>query len=83
MDFTRLEKKIVNLAATRYQRWFYRWGHLLGWLATPLVILMYVPALKPCSDWLAFGAVLLLFEWYHVVTTRVIGKLNAARPADN
>jgi len=82
MVFTELEKKLVAIAKSRYQRSFYRWGHLLGWLGLPLTVLMFVPALKPYSKWLAWGAILLMFEWYHVVTTRVIGKLNAAEPVD-
>ena len=83
MVFTGLEKELVALAASRYQRSFYRWGHLLGWLALPLGVLMFVPALKPYSGWLAWAAILLIFEWYHVVTTRIIGRLNAGESVDS
>lgn len=83
MVFTRLEKELVAVAASRYQRSFYRWGHLLAWLFLPLAVLMFVPALEPYSDWLAWGGMLLIFEWYHVVTTRIIGKLNAAESVDS
>lgn len=72
-----LERKLVALSARRYHRAFYRWGHLLGWLALPILGLMLVPALEPYSEWLAWAGIMLMFEWYFVVSTRVIGKLQA------
>lgn len=76
-EFDKLEQKIVRLSAARYQRPFYRWGHLLGWLAPALFFLFFVPSLKPYQFWIYAIAIMLIFEWYHVVTTRVIGKLHA------
>lgn len=76
-DLDNLEQKLVMLAAKRYKRFYFRWGHLLGWLALPLGALMLVPDLKPYTNWMAWAAILLGFEWYFVVSTRVIGKLQA------
>ncbi len=77
MEFDELEQKLIDLSLRRYNRWFFRRGHLLGWLALPIVLLMFVPAFKPYARWLSWLAILLLFEWYFVVATRVIGKLKA------
>jgi hypothetical protein len=74
-ELNHFEQKFVTLSARRYRSWFYRWGHLLGWLAVPIPILMVVPGVQPYSRWLAWAGALLFFEWYHVATTRVIGKL--------
>ncbi len=75
--FNSLERQFVELAAKRYRRKFYQWGHLLGWLALPIFGLMFLPGLEPYLTWLGIAAILLMYEWYHVVTTRIIGKLHA------
>lgn len=74
------ERKLVALSARRYRRAFYRWGHLLGWLVLPITGLMLEPAMQPYSEWLLTAVFLLMFHWYFVVSTRVIGKLQS-RPA--
>lgn len=79
-----LDRKLIALSAKRYHRSFYRWGHLLGWLALPILGLMFLPAMQPYLEWLAWAVTLLMFHWYFVVSTRVIGKLQArAVPAPN
>jgi len=77
MEFDQLEQMFIDLSLKRYNRWFFRWGHLLGWLAFPVAVIMFVPAFKPYGMWLSWLAIMFLFEWYFVVTTRVIGKLKA------
>jgi len=76
-DLNDVERKLAELSAKRYRRLFYRWGHLLGWLALPLLALMFVPTMQPYSHWLAWAGVLLVFTWYFVVSTRVMGKLQS------
>lgn len=75
MQFDKLERKFIDLSLRRYDRWFYRWGHLLGWLALPVGALMLLPAFRPYAGWLCWLGIVLLFERHFVVTTRVIGKL--------
>src|SRR5580692_6328283 len=75
-NLTNLEQRIVELAAQRYRRPFFRWGHLLGWLSLPLVALSFVPAFKSRDIWIVCAVNLLIFEWYFVLSTRIIGKLS-------
>ncbi len=76
-ELDKLEQKLVTLSAERYRRPFYRWGHLLGWFAPVLACLLFIPSLKPYQSWIGGACTLLMFEWYFVLTTRVIGKLQA------
>jgi len=69
------ERETVAQARARYRRFYYRWGHLLGWLCLPLFFLMLVPVLKPSQTWMFGAAVLLMMQWYSVRSTRIIGKL--------
>ena len=77
MEFTSLEQQLIDLSANRYNRWFFRWGHLLGWLAPPVFVITWLPAIRPYRSWLFWLVIVLAFEWYVVVSTRVIGKLKA------
>lgn len=83
MEFDQLEQKYIALSLKRYNRPFFRWGHLLGWLALPLLLLMLVPPFKPYGVWLSSLGILLIFHWYFVVTTRIIGKLKSNLDAAN
>ena len=78
-----MERKIVDLSSRRYNRWSFRWGHLLGWLALPLFLVAALPGSEKYSGWLLTLSAYLMFHWYFVVTTRVIGKLKAALDARN
>ena len=77
MEFDQFEQKLIDLLLRRYNRWFCKRGHLLGRLALPVFVLMLLPTFKPYATWLSWLAIMLIFEWYFVVTTRVIGKLKA------
>jgi hypothetical protein len=81
-DLSDPELKIAASAARRYRRPFYRWGHLLGWLMVPLVVLYFVPAFARYRVWINGGIILCIFVWYYVNHTRVIGKLAAGADID-
>ncbi len=73
-DLTSLEKSIVRFSLRRYDRPFYRRGHLLGWLLIPLAMLSVLPSFSRFR-WIGGAIYILMFVWYAAVVTRVIGKL--------
>jgi hypothetical protein len=76
-QFTNLEQAVLTFCLRRYQRCFYRWGHLLGWLSLPLLALDAVPALKSYRLWITGAGLFCIFLWYYFVLTRLVGKLAA------